>query len=128
MSSTKKYEFKIMTIYVLLFGFTSCATFAEASHQSEEEKPGDLFKNKVNLSGDNFIMEWKVDKKAKCAEFKLNVVVDEKGWVLLGFMPASKNNSETKPVNIQDSKGDFVLTWLLSASERKTLVRNPFSL
>lgn len=126
MGRSKIYEFKLITIYAL-FCFATFVTFADASHQSGEKKPSELFTNKVNFSGDNFIVEWKVDQKAQCIEFKLNVVVDDRGWVLLGFMPASKNSSESsnqEPKSIAQTQGDFVLTWLSSASEQKTLVRS----
>ena len=126
MGKSKNYEFKIITIYAL-FCFATFVTFADAFHQSGEKKPSDLFTNKVNFSGDNFIVEWKVDQKAQCIEFKLNVVVGEKGWVLLGFMAASKNSSESsnqEPKSIANSEGDFVLTQFSSASEQKTLVRS----
>ena len=119
-------EFKLITIYALFYCATF-VTFADALHQSDEKKSSELFTNKVNFSGDNFIVEWKVDQKAQCIEFKLNVVVDDRGWVLLGFMPASKNSSESsnqEPKSIDHSRGDFVLTWFSSASERKTLVRS----
>ena len=120
MVTIKNYELVKITIYVL-FCFANFATFADASHQIEKEKPNDLFTNKVNLS-DNFVVEWKVHQTDQCVEFNLRVVVDKKGWVLLGFMPAVMNISKTP--EIQQSKGDFVVTALLSASgERKTLVR-----
>lgn len=122
MVTNKNYELVKVTISVL-FCFANFATFADASHQIEKEKPNDLFTNKVNLSS-NFVVEWKVLQTERCIEFNLRVVVDEKGWVLLGFMPAAMNISET-PKTVQQSKGDFVVTALLSASgERKTLDLN----
>lgn len=121
MVTNKNYQLVKVTISVL-FCFANFATFADASHQIEKEKTDDFFTNKVNLSS-NFFVEWKVLQTERCIEFNLRVVVDEKGWVLLGFMPAAMNISET-PKTVQQSKGDFVVTALLSASgERKTLVR-----
>lgn len=127
MGTSKKHHFKTTTSYVsLLFWFSFFVSFADATHQSaEDKKPGDFFTNNASLS-DEFFIEWKVDEKAQCIEFKLNVAVDQKGWVLLGFMPASKNSSENTTLEhakIQDSTGgDFVVTWLSPASNRTTLV------
>lgn len=116
-----------MTICPLLFCFASLVTFAFAGamHQSQEGHPADLSTNKVNFS-DSFVVEWKVDEKAQSIHFKLNVVVDEKGWVLLGFMPAPNNSDSAIPRHskIQETKGDFVLTWFSSASRITTLDLN----
>lgn len=119
MHTTKKYVFKTITFYVQLFCFV---LFVHASHENTARKP-DAFANKVNLSG-NYIVEWTVNETAKSIEFRVNVTVDEKGWILLGFMHVPSNKSETKnlPSKLSDSRGDFVVTWPSSASERTTLV------
>lgn len=119
MSTTKNYAFKTMTFYTQLFCFF---LFVNASHENAEKKP-DVFANKVNLS-DNYIVEWTVNETS--IEFKVNVAVDEKGWIFLGFMPKPKNSSVNpeRPKLLHDSRGDFVVTWPSSASERTTMVRN----
>lgn len=119
MHTAKKYVFKTMTFYIQLFFFVLSVY---ASHESTAKKT-DVFANKVNLS-DNYIVEWTVNETAKSIEFRVNVTVDEKGWILLGFMPLPKNKSETKnlPPKLSESRGDFVVTWPSSAKERTTLV------
>lgn len=120
MCTTKKYSFKTLTIFVKLF----CLFISvNASHENTEEKT-DVFVNKVILM-DNYVVEWSVNETASSVEFKINVTVDEKGWVLLGFMNIPRNQSATKsqPAKISDSRGDFVITWPSSALERTTLVR-----
>ncbi|KAJ7357663.1 hypothetical protein OS493_023794 [Desmophyllum pertusum] len=124
MSTTKNYAFKTMTFYTQLFCFF---LFVNASHENAEKKP-DVFANKVNLS-DNYIVEWTVNETS--IEFKVNVAVDEKGWIFLGFMPKPKNSSVNpeRPKLLHDSRGDFVVTWPSSASERTTMdlntIKNP---
>lgn len=109
----------------VLFCIVSFFMIVDASHQSKRtQRRESLDNNRVNLSAGNFLVEWNVDKNAGSIEFILNVTVDEKGWIFFGFMPISINSS-TKPSGIEDSKGDFVVTWLLPASnDRETLVRN----
>lgn len=116
MHSTKKYVF-----YVQLLGFV---LFVNSSHENTAKTPA-FSACKVNLS-DNYIVEWIVNESAKSVEFKVNVTVDEKGWVLLGLMPIPKNESFDKNhrMEISDTRGDFVLTWPSSSSERMTLVRD----
>lgn len=127
MHTAKKYVFKTMNFYVHLFCFGLFVNAVSASHENTAEKP-DNFANKVNLSH-NYIVEWTVNETAKNVEFRVNVAVDDKGWVLLGFMPVPKNESEIKnnPPELSDSRGDFVVTWPSSASERRTLVRDFFA-
>lgn len=50
----------------------------------------DVLVDKVNLS-DNYVVEWCIYEKVFSVEFKINVMVDDKGWVLLGFMDVLKN-------------------------------------
>lgn len=124
----KNSRYNVATIVSLsaLVCIVSFFVIVDASHQSKPtQRRESLTTNRVNLSSGNFLVEWNVDKKAESIEFILNVAVDEKGWIFFGFMPISINDS-TKPRRIQDSKGDFVLTWLLTArqTDRETLVRN----
>lgn len=106
MHTVKKYAF-----YVQLLGFV---LFVNSSHE-----------NAVNLS-DNFVVEWSVNETAKNVEFNVSVAIDEKGWVLLGFMPAPKNKSSDKNhrMKLSDTRGDFMITWPSSSSERTTRVRD----
>lgn len=108
----------------VLFCIVSFFMIVDASHQSKRtQRKESLNTNRVNLSSGNFLVEWNVDKHAESIEFILNVTVDEKGWIFFGFMPISINSS-IKPRRIQDSKGDFVVTWLAASNNRETLVRN----
>lgn len=50
----------------------------------------DVLVDKVNLI-DNYVVEWCINEKVFSVEFKINVMVDDKGWVLLGFMDVLKN-------------------------------------
>ena len=111
---------KIISTFYCIFNFV---LIADSSHRDKlADKQNNLVTNKVNLSEGKFLVEWNIDQNAECIEFNLNVTVDEKGWVFFGFMPL--NNTE-KPRSIQDTKGDFVLTWISASPshERKTLVR-----
>lgn len=127
MHTARKCVFKTMTFYVHLFCFGLFVNAVNASHENREEKP-DVFANKVNLSH-NYIVEWTVNETAKNVVFRVKVAIDDKGWVLLGFMPVPRNKSEIKnnPPKLSDSRGDFVVTWPSSASGRRTLVRDFFA-
>lgn len=116
MHTVKKYAF-----YVQLLGF---ALFVKSSHENTAKTPA-IFACKVNLS-DNFVVEWSVNETAKSVEFRVNVTIDEKGWVLLGFMPIPKNKSSDKnyQMKLSDTRGDFLITWPSSSSERTSLVRD----
>lgn len=116
MHTVKKYAF-----YIQLLGF---ALFVKSSHENTAKTPA-IFACKVNLS-DNFVVEWSVNETAKSVEFKVNVTIDEKGWVLLGFMPIPKNKSSDKnyQMKLSDTRGDFLITWPSSSSERTSLVRD----
>lgn len=116
MHTVKKYAF-----YVQLLGF---ALFVKSSHENTAKTPA-IFACKVNLS-DNFVVEWSVNETAKSVEFKVNVTIDEKGWVLLGFMPIPKNKSSDKnyQMKLSDTRGDFLITWPSSSSERTSLDLN----
>lgn len=109
----------------VLFCIVSLFMIVDASHQSKRtQRRESLDNNRVTLSAGNFLAEWNVDKNSGSIEFILNVTVDEKGWIFFGFMPISINSS-TKPSGIEDSTGDFVVTWLLPASnDRETLDLN----
>lgn len=108
----------------VLFCIVSFFMIVDASHQSKRtQRKESLNTNRVNLSAGNFLVEWNVDKHAESIEFILNVTVDEKGWIFFGFMPISINSS-IKPRRIQDSKGDFVVTWLAASNNRETLDLN----
>lgn len=112
---------KIISTFYCIFNFV---LIADSSHRDKlADKQNNLVTNKVNLSEGKFLVEWNIDQNAECIEFNLNVTVDEKGWVFFGFMPL--NNTE-KPRSIQDTKGDFVLTWISASPshERKTLDLN----
>ena len=103
---------------------TSYPFYADATHASEEHDPIQQFASNVNFSK-NFNVEWKVDHDSQSVEFILNVAIDDKGWVLLGFLPAS--NDSYKPAQedgLQGTKGDFVVTWFSSPGRTKILVRN----
>ena len=103
---------------------TSYPSYADATHASEGHDPVEQFASNVNFSK-NFIVEWKVDHDSQSVEFLLNVTIDDKGWVLLGFFPAS--NDSYKPAQedgLQGTKGDFVVTWFSSPGRTKILVRN----
>ena len=115
MQTVKKYAF-----FAQLLGFV---LFVKSSHENTAKTPA-IFACKVNLS-DNYFVEWTVNETAKSVEFKVNVTIDEKGWVLLGFMPAPKNKSSDKNhrMKIADTRGDFLITWPSSSSERTSLVR-----
>ena len=121
MYTAKKYAF-----YVQLLGFV---LFVNSSHENTAKNPAFFTDCKVNLSH-NYVVEWSVNETAKSVEFKVNVTVDEKGWVLLGFMPTpnAKNKSSDKNYHrkpkISDTRGDFVVTWPTSSSKRMTLVRD----
>ena len=93
-----------------------------ASHENRGGKI-DALADKVNLS-DNYVVEWRIYEKASSVEFKINVMVDDKGWVLLGFMDVPKNQSaaKSKPGSIKDSRGDFVITWPTAAPKERTTV------
>ena len=110
MHTVKKYAF-----YAQLLGFV---LFVNSSHENAAKNP-------VNLS-DNFVVEWSVNETAKNVEFNVSVAIDEKGWVLLGFMPAPKNKSSDKNhgMKLSDTRGDFMITWPSSSSERTTMVRD----
>ena len=116
MHTVKKYAF-----YVQLLGFM---LFVNSSHENAAKNPA-FFPCKVNLS-DNFVVEWSVNETAKNVEFNVSVAIDEKGWVLLGFMPAPKNKSSDKNhrMKLSDTRGDFMITWPSSSSERTTRVRH----
>lgn len=94
----------------------------DASHENRGGKI-DALADKVNLS-DNYVVEWRIYEKASSVEFKINVMVDDKGWVLLGFMDVPKNQSaaKSKPGSIKDSRGDFVITWPTAAPKERTTV------
>jgi len=103
---------------------TSYPLYGDASHASEGHDPIQQFASNVNFSK-NFIVEWKVDHDSQSVEFLLKVTIDDKGWVLLGFLPAS--NDSYKPAQedrLEGTKGDFVVTWFSSPGRTKTLVRN----
>lgn len=103
---------------------TSYPLNGDATHASEGHDPIQQFASNVNFSK-NFVVEWKVDHDSESVEFILNVTIDDKGWVLLGFLPAS--NDSDKPAQedrLQGTKGDFVVTWFSSPGRTKTLVRN----
>ena len=116
MHTVKKYAF-----YIQLLGFI---LFVNSSHENTAKNPA-FFACKVNLSH-NFVVEWSVNETAKNVEFKVNVTIDEKGWVLLGFMPTPQNKSSDNnhPMKLSDTRGDFLITWPSSSSERTSLVRN----
>lgn len=105
---------------------TSCPLHGDATHESEGHDPIKQFASNVNFSK-NFIVEWKVDHGSQSVEFILNVTIDDKGWVLLGFLPAS-NDSDKAVQEPKDGllgkKGDFVVSWFSSKGKTKTLVRN----
>lgn len=115
MHTAKKYTF-----YAQLLCFV---IFVNSSHEKTVKNPA--FVCKVNLSG-NYVVEWSVNETAKSVEFKVNVTVDEKGWILLGFMPTPRNKSSDKnpQLKLSDTRGDFVVTWPSASSERMTLVRD----
>lgn len=87
-----------------------------------------FFVSKVNIS-DNFVVEWRVNDMVKNVEFKVNVIIDEKGWVLLGFMFILKNKFFDKNylMKLSDICGDFLIIWLFFLLERIILVRDFFS-
>ena len=116
MHTVKKYAF-----YVQLLGFV---LFVNSSHENTAETPA-IFACKVNLS-DNYVVEWSVNETAKNVEFKVKVTIDAKGWVLLGFMPSPKNKSSDKNhrMKLRDTRGDFLITWPSSSSNRTSLVRD----
>lgn len=119
MYTTREYSIKTMMLIVKLL----CLFFVvDASH---EKRGGniDAIVNKVNLS-DNYAVEWRINEKESSVEFKVSVIVDDKGWVLLGFMKVPKNQTaaKNKPKKIEDSRGDFVITWPTSASRNRTTV------
>lgn len=94
----------------------------DASHEYRRENINAIA-NKANLS-DNYVVQWRINEKASSVEFKVCVMVDEKGWVLLGFMNVPKNQTaaKNKPKKLEDSRGDFVITWPTSASKNRTTV------
>lgn len=103
---------------------TSYPFYADATHASEGHAPIQQFASNVNFSK-NFIVEWKVDHDSQSVEFLLNVTIDDKGWVLLGFLLAS--NDSYKPAQedgLQGTNGDFVVTWFSSPGRTKTLDLN----
>ena len=103
---------------------TSYPFYADATHASEEHDPIQQFASNVNFSK-NFNVEWKVDHDSQSVEFILNVAIDDKGWVLLGFLPASNDSYKTAQEDgLQGTKGDFVVTWFSSPGRTKILVRN----
>lgn len=103
---------------------TSYPFYADATHASEGHAPIQQFASNVNFSK-NFIVEWKVDHDSQSVEFILNVAIDDKGWVLLGFLPASNDSYKTAQEDgLQGTNGDFVVTWFSSPGRTKTLVRN----
>lgn len=116
MHTVKKYVFYVQLLCFVLL--------VNSSHENTAKNPA-FFASKVNIS-DNFVVEWRVNDTAKNVEFKVNVTIDEKGWVLLGFMPTPKNKSSDKnhPMKLSDTRGDFLITWPSSSSERTTLVRD----
>ena len=117
MHTAKKYAFYVQ--------FLCFVIFVNSSHENTAKNPA-LFACKVNLS-DNYVVEWSVNKTAKSVEFKVNVTVDEKGWILLGFMPPPRNKSSEKDhqLKLSDTRGDFLVTWPSnSSSERMTFVRD----
>lgn len=119
MYTTTEYSIKTMILIVKLL----CLLFVvDASHENRGGNV-DAIVNKVNLS-DNYVVEWRINEKESSVEFKVSVIVDHKGWVLLGFMNVPKNQTAAKhkPRNIEDSRGDFVITWPNSASKNRTTV------
>lgn len=103
---------------------TSYPSYADATHASEGHDPVEQFASNVNFSK-NFIVEWKVDHDSQSVEFLLNVTIDDKGWVLLGFLPASNDSYKTAQEDgLQGTKGDFVVTWFSSPGRTKTLDLN----
>lgn len=119
MHTVKKYAFYVQLLCFVLL--------VNSSHENTAKNPA-FFASKVNIS-DNFVVEWRVNDTAKNVEFKVNVTIDEKGWVLLGFMPTPKNKSSDKnhPMKLSDTRGDFLITWPSSSSERTTLDLNTIS-
>ena len=116
MHTVKKYAFYVQLLCFVLL--------VNSSHENTAKNPA-FYASKVNIS-DNFVVEWRVNDTVKNVEFKVNVTIDEKGWVLLGFMPTPKNKSSDKnpPMKLSDTRGDFLITWPSSSSERTTLVRD----